>query len=494
MGKYTARSFYGLSIFVFVLYLMRVSSVQSESKVQNIIDVMKNDTDLCSNFNFLYESNVTKICSTVMYSEKQLQSIFKFKEIFLCLAFYDTVYKVCHANQPQKFNNTTTFYSYIRKFFPEQTLEDENMFCNNVESIQFSYEKLNQFLSSKYFHEACPSICFETGKKFVPLCAILAWSKSIDDYANKQNQQKQLPSTISIPAKVNTDKDIKKPNGKVSHTPNKADKNKLDTVKNVTTVTNSAAAILDNTKAADTSTNAKPIEKLTEGTTQNKNKETATKSDMSEKQNISQGNLMTPNKTKVEAEDKVQDIDNLEKPPTSKQKLDANEQSEDTKSIPANNNNDDNRNNANVNSVIDNVKTSTISDNTQDHDSSLNDDDSIHPEDLNAAINSPIVTADKGKSVIEPSEQDTATRYHSIRTDEESHFFTYFTVISLISIAAYIGYHNKQKILAIVLEGRRSRSSRGRRRPSTANYRKLDCTLEEAVTSQCNANVTHVIY
>ncbi|XP_011707032.1 PREDICTED: trans-Golgi network integral membrane protein 1-like [Wasmannia auropunctata] len=48
----------------------------------------------------------------------------------------------------------------------------------------------------------------------------------------------------------------------------------------------------------------------------------------------------------------------------------------------------------------------------------------------------------------------------------------------------YIGYHNKQKIFAIVLEGRRSRSNRGRRRPSTASYRKLDCTLEEAVTSQ----------
>jgi len=50
------------------------------------------------------------------------------------------------------------------------------------------------------------------------------------------------------------------------------------------------------------------------------------------------------------------------------------------------------------------------------------------------------------------------------------------------------------QIFAIVLEGRRSRSNRGRRRPSTASYRKLDCTLEEAVTSQCNANVTHVIY
>lgn len=46
----------------------------------------------------------------------------------------------------------------------------------------------------------------------------------------------------------------------------------------------------------------------------------------------------------------------------------------------------------------------------------------------------------------------------------------------------------------MVLEGRRSRGGRGRRRHSSANYRKLDCTLEEAVNSQCDSNSTHVIY
>lgn len=46
----------------------------------------------------------------------------------------------------------------------------------------------------------------------------------------------------------------------------------------------------------------------------------------------------------------------------------------------------------------------------------------------------------------------------------------------------------------MIVEGRRSRGGRGRKRPSTASYRKLDCNLEEAVTSQCNSNVSHVIY
>ncbi|XP_076749185.1 uncharacterized protein LOC143422438 [Xylocopa sonorina] len=487
MGKYIARSFYGLSVFVFFLYFMRISSVQSVSNGQNIIDVMKNDTGLCSKFNFLYESNITKICSTVVYSEKDLLNDSKFKDTFLCLSFYDTVYKACHTSQPQEFNDTATFESYIRKFFPGQT-----EFCNSVGSIQFLYQKLKPFLSSEYFNEACDAICFETGRKFVPLCAILSWSKSIDDYTNKQNQQKQSPSSISTPIKGNPDKDTKKVNVSVPHTLNKADKNKSDTVKNQTNSTTKLNNT-DNTPAI-ISINDKPVEQSTEGIAQKKLQETATKSDdKSVKLNIGPGNLSTLNKTKVEAE--VKDTENLEKPPTSNQRPDVNEKLED--SIPPNNDIDGNKNDANVNTINDNIKTSTTSENKKYLVSNSfldDDDDSMHPEDPNEVGNPPIITAEQGQSVPEPSEQDIVPHYHSIRTDEESHFFTYFTVISLISIATYIGYHNKQKILAIVLEGRRSRSSRGRRRPSTANYRKLDCTLEEAVTSQCNANVTHVIY
>ncbi|KOC63968.1 Trans-Golgi network integral membrane protein 1 [Habropoda laboriosa] len=153
----------------------------------------------------------------------------------------------------------------------------------------------------------------------------------------------------------------------------------------------------------------------------------------------------------------------------------------------------------NINDPNEDIKTSTISEDTQDHENSANQNNWNHgdtPNDANDAPDMIIDTGDQGQNIPDPSEQrdDIISHYHNITSEEESHFFTYFTVVSLISIAAYIGYHNKQKILAIVLEGRRSRNSRGRRRPSTANYRKLNCTLEEAVTSQCNANVTHVIY
>lgn len=33
-----------------------------------------------------------------------------------------------------------------------------------------------------------------------------------------------------------------------------------------------------------------------------------------------------------------------------------------------------------------------------------------------------------------------------LREDDDSHFFGYFTVIGVICLAGYVGYHNKQKV------------------------------------------------
>lgn len=76
---------------------------------------------------------------------------------------------------------------------------------------------------------------------------------------------------------------------------------------------------------------------------------------------------------------------------------------------------------------------------------------------------------------------------------EDSHFFAYFMTMIILCILGYLIFHNKQKILALALEGRARKGNR--RRPSTSGYRKLDSNLEEAVTSNCaGASVTHVIY
>ncbi|XP_046997511.1 spore wall protein 2-like isoform X1 [Schistocerca americana] len=75
--------------------------------------------------------------------------------------------------------------------------------------------------------------------------------------------------------------------------------------------------------------------------------------------------------------------------------------------------------------------------------------------------------------------------------DDDSHFFAYFMTTMVFCIIGYLLFHNKQKILALALEGR---SRRGRRRPNTSGYRKLDSNLEEAISSSKSASVTQVIY
>ncbi|KAL3278907.1 hypothetical protein HHI36_016425 [Cryptolaemus montrouzieri] len=78
--------------------------------------------------------------------------------------------------------------------------------------------------------------------------------------------------------------------------------------------------------------------------------------------------------------------------------------------------------------------------------------------------------------------------------DGNSHFFTYFSFICVVFVLGYIGYHNKQKVLAILLEGRISKRPQRGRRPNSANYHKLDSNLEEAISSSCSKNTSHIIY
>lgn len=81
--------------------------------------------------------------------------------------------------------------------------------------------------------------------------------------------------------------------------------------------------------------------------------------------------------------------------------------------------------------------------------------------------------------------------------DTDSNFFSYFMFLLLVCAAFYVVYHNKTKVLALVVEGRRSRggSSRGSgRRKHKAAYRKLDCNLEEAIQSSGKISSSQVIY
>uniref|UniRef100_A0A182J2A5 Uncharacterized protein n=1 Tax=Anopheles atroparvus TaxID=41427 RepID=A0A182J2A5_ANOAO len=68
----------------------------------------------------------------------------------------------------------------------------------------------------------------------------------------------------------------------------------------------------------------------------------------------------------------------------------------------------------------------------------------------------------------------------------DSNFFSYFLFAMFSCAILYVAYHNKSKLMALVVEGRRTSSGRGgfsKGRKHTAAYRKLDSNLEEAITS-----------
>ncbi|XP_058458940.1 trans-Golgi network integral membrane protein TGN38-like isoform X1 [Malaya genurostris] len=84
--------------------------------------------------------------------------------------------------------------------------------------------------------------------------------------------------------------------------------------------------------------------------------------------------------------------------------------------------------------------------------------------------------------------------------ETDSNFFSYFLFVMFACIVCYVAYHNKAKLFALVLEGRRNNSGRGgfsKGRKHTAAYRKLDSNLEEAITSSATGNsrsTSQIIY
>jgi hypothetical protein len=76
--------------------------------------------------------------------------------------------------------------------------------------------------------------------------------------------------------------------------------------------------------------------------------------------------------------------------------------------------------------------------------------------------------------------------------DDDSSFMAYFLLLSMVCIIAYLVFHNKQKILALILEGRRSQGSR--RRSGGRVYNKLDSTVEDSMNLNRETSLKQVIY
>lgn len=134
---------------------------------------------------------------------------------------------------------------------------------------------------------------------------------------------------------------------------------------------------------------------------------------------------------------------------------------------------------------------------TNDPNADMEDDDpDDYSPDLNIRDNNRNGPSNKFNNLpsvdIDPheSEQARAVRVEKVLDEFEdnpdSNFFTYLCIVMFLSILLYILYHNRHKILALLVEGRRgSRRPRERSRGgSKAAYSKLDCNLEEAITSK----------
>jgi len=80
--------------------------------------------------------------------------------------------------------------------------------------------------------------------------------------------------------------------------------------------------------------------------------------------------------------------------------------------------------------------------------------------------------------------------------DTPSYFLTYFFALTIICIAGYLIFHNKNKLMGLCLEGRRPRTGRRQRRDSSSStrYRKLDNNLEEAMGPNSSTSFSQVVY
>lgn len=126
----------------------------------------------------------------------------------------------------------------------------------------------------------------------------------------------------------------------------------------------------------------------------------------------------------------------------------------------------------------------------------LNDKDSDKIETIENNLNSnPLLSSSSSSSLFYGNNyQNNKISTDPFYEESGSNFFIYFLIMMFICMISYVLYHNKTKILALVIEGRRSQTKGKTRRKHTAGYRKLDTNLEEAITSTSSGQVTQIIY
>ncbi|KAK0091687.1 hypothetical protein PV326_002858 [Microctonus aethiopoides] len=460
-----------------------------------IADVIKNDKNVCDITSEIQHSQYLQECNKLEFPNNNFEVTKENVNQFLCIALYDSFVKICQYNNVKDttkkgeineisvWNNETVFDKAI-EVINKNGDHDLWYICQQIKKLSPVYNKTSGFvgkLKSKFNNTLkCAEFCENDPRTIKPLLiGLYIINQKFDEKVIDNTEKKEL-IPIKLPANesniTNTNKlneaiknETNSPNQKTNleqskvikddfiiknkpadnlH-PQSREQNKQinDKEKHLTTTTTAMPKVLKDSKTNDNP--SKKIQPLPVAS----NTSIATEANKNEKAPLS-------DITGTEKKDET---------PTA------------------------------------NTQAATISDKTRneeqtnaEYDLQMDNDQLAGPEDAGLPDDDPSRQQPKEISQLDDDvmeeKENPVNRLPSTHQEDDSHFFGYFTVIGLIGIAGCLIYHRKQKILAMIVEGRRSRGGRGRKRPSTASYRKLDCNLEEAVTSQCNSNVSHVIY
>jgi len=132
------------------------------------------------------------------------------------------------------------------------------------------------------------------------------------------------------------------------------------------------------------------------------------------------------------------------------------------------------------------VKASESDPDQNDKDKIENEEDAVDDKDTVEVVKEPKIDT--------PLETDFQKQMSSETKDPpQSNFFSYFIVLAIITIIVYLVFHNKKKILGLIVEGRSGRQS-GRRRSGGREYRKLDSNMEDMMETGRETSMRQVIY
>lgn len=341
---------------LFVLLLTSAMVMSFPANGKSIFDVMK-DTQLCDNIKVLYESRYTKSCAKLEYPSEVWNNTEDTLDKYLCLGVYDTAIKICQNKYSQIPNNTAVFDSIVEKFVPPENEEDKTEFCKkNLQGLTMMDKQIESLwgpLAEKFKKsQTCQRICFDFSFVFRPLCAVLAWIKNIED-KNKSNAVDHDPAALDVPkVPANHLPDKKKPKTEQKEIEKKTEEKEFkEQLHNKTKNTSS------NVPSDHTQSNIVKVELDPEKSNKHETQKTlnATTS-MTQDYNPHIGKESTSDvKTNVEAAKTSANMPSNENVNTKDKDVEkAGEMSE-----------------------IEDTKTSTISENTQDHDSAGNGEDDM---------------------------------------------------------------------------------------------------------------------